>query len=46
MTRTQLISACIDLFGYSERDFDDMSYDKIWDYLTKSQRQRVAEYSA
>jgi len=44
MTREQLINACCDLFGYSSSDFEEMTYDDIWDYLSKSQRNKVGKY--
>lgn len=44
MDKTQLINSCCDLFGYSSDDFEEMTYSEIWDYLSKSQQKKVAEY--
>lgn len=44
MTKQELTTAAIDLFGYSEDDFEDMTYQDILDYLTDAQIDQVHDY--
>ena len=44
MTKEDVLNYCCDLFGYSADDFSKMSYDEIWDYLTKEQQREINLY--
>ena len=50
MDRTQLIANCRDLFGYTvevfrTEEFEGMTYEEIWDYLTIDQQKQVTKFS-
>ena len=40
-----ICSANYSVFGYSDTDFDEMTYDEILNYLTDSQRKELKEYN-
>jgi len=46
MTRTNLIANLIDLFGYSEDDFEDMTIEDIMNYLTDNQKVELKKYES
>ena len=45
LTKEQIINAAVDIFGYSESDFDGMSYKEVCSYL-EDQMQEIKEYCA
>lgn len=42
--RQLTVQAAIDLFGYSETDFDDMTYEDITQYLLETQLEQIEQY--
>ena len=44
--RQTIINAAIDLFGYNESDFDDMTTEEIEEYLTRPQLTEIKEYTS
>ena len=42
--RQLTVQAAIDLFGYAESDFDDMTYEDIMGYLLESQLEQIERY--
>lgn len=45
MNKTQLVSACQDLFGYSSDDFDGMTKGQVFDCLTDGEQEQVEAYT-
>jgi hypothetical protein len=44
MSRTQLVHALTDLFGYSVSDFNNQTVSDIWWYSTPQEQTAVKEY--
>lgn len=44
MSRGQLVSALVDLFGYNAADFSNQTKQDIWWYTQPFERQAVKEY--
>ena len=45
LTKERIITAAVDIFGYSKSDFDGMSYKELVSYL-EDQMEKIKEYNA